>query len=377
MAISCALAVSAIYYHQPLLPQIASTFGVTPARGGAIATLTQLGYAVGLLLVVPLADFIQPRKLAGFAIVANATALLACAFAPTFSLLAVASLAVGVTAVSAQIIIPSVAGRATPARRGRVVGLLLGGLSSGVLLARLLSGVVGAHFGWRAIFVLASIIDILLVTVLSQLPTSTGLGTFRYRDLLRSLSVLIREERVLRVSAASGFLTFAAFNALWATLATLLAKPPYGFGPGTIGAFGFIGLSGLMMSPSIGAAIDRIGSRKMFTAGAVTVGVAFVCVAVAGCGLSILIFGMILLDVGSRVCLVANQSQIYALRPDVRSRLDTVFFVSCFLGAAMGAALGAYSVHRSAWPGLAALGLTLAIAAAAVDMLGQRESSAA
>jgi predicted MFS family arabinose efflux permease len=376
MAMSCALAVAAIYYHQPLLPQIVSTFGVSPTRGSLIATLTQLGYAMGLFFVVPLADSVQSRKLASLSIVGNAMALLACAAAPTFFLLAASSFAVGVTAVSAQIIIPTVAGRATPAARGRVVGSLLGGLSSGVLLARLFGGVIGAHLGWRAIFVVASIVDLALVAVLSQLPVSTGLTTVRYRDLMRSLNILLREERLLRISAASGFLVFAAFNAFWATLAALLARPPYGFGPAAIGAFGLIGLPGLVMSSRIGAVIDRLGTRKMVTAGAVTVGMAFVFVAAGGSCLATLIFGMVLLDVGNRVCLVANQSRIYALRPDARSRLNTVFFVSSFLGAAMGAALGGYGANRGTWLGLATVGWTLSLAAVAVNMLAYRESIA-
>ncbi|HEX6704079.1 MAG TPA: MFS transporter [Albitalea sp.] len=368
MAVGCALAVSTIYYHQPLLPQMAASFGVTPAQASLIATLTQLGYAVGLLLFVPLGDRVQPRKLASLAIAVNTLALLACAVAPTFALLAACSFGVGMTAVTAQIIIPAVSGRATPARRGRVVGSLLGGLASGLLLARMLSGLVGAHLGWRAMFVLASVVDLaLLAIVIRNLPASTGLTVVRYRDLMRSLVALVREERLLRISAATGFLMFAAFSALWASLAALLARPPYGYGPATIGAFGLAGIAGIASAPRIGAAVDRIGTRNMVLVGTITVGVAFALVAAGGRSLAWVIAGMVLLDLGNRAALVASQARIFALRPESPSRLNTVYMVSYFIGGATGAALGGYAAQRDGWIGLAAVGVVLALAAVMVN----------
>ncbi|RQS14254.1 MFS transporter [Burkholderia sp. Bp8991] len=287
MALCCALAVSPIYYHQPLLPQIASTFAVASERGSLIATLTQLGYALGLLAFVPLADGIQPRTLASRAIIANAVALVACAAAPSFFALALCSFLVGMTSISAQIIIPAVSGMATPETRGRVVGSLLGGLSSGVLLARTLSGIVGALWGWRSIFVIASAIDIGLLFVIGGLPVSSSLAAIRYRELMHSLAGLVRQERLLRRSASMGFLVFAAFSALWATLAVLLARPPYHYGPATIGAFGLIGLVGLSVSAQLGAIVDRVGARRVATAGALTVAIAFAFIAAGGRSLAL------------------------------------------------------------------------------------------
>lgn len=377
MALCCALAVSPIYYHQPLLPQIASTFGVPSARGSLIATLTQLGYAIGLLLFVPLADGVQPRTLASRAIVANALALIACAAAPSFVALTACSFLVGMTSISAQIIIPAVSGNATPATRGRVVGSLLGGLSSGVLLARTLSGIVGALWGWRSIFVIASAIDIALLFVIRELPISNTLVAIRYRELMQSLAGLVREERLLRISAAMGFLVFAAFSALWVTLAVLLAQPPYQYGPATIGAFGLIGLVGLSVSAQLGAVVDRISSRHIATAGALTVAIAFAFVAAGGRGLVWLIVGMVLLDLGNRASFIANQARIYALRPEARSRLNTIYMVSYFLGGAVGAALGGAGALHAAWVGLAAVGVLLSLAAIAVNSLACRRASSA
>jgi predicted MFS family arabinose efflux permease len=377
MALSCALAVSPIYYHQPLLPQIASAFTVPSARGSLIATLTQLGYAMGLLLFVPLADGVQPRTLASRAIIANAAALIACAAAPSFFVLAICSFLVGMTSISAQIIIPAVSGRATPAMRGRIVGSLLGGLSSGVLLARTLSGVIGALPGWRSIFVIASAIDIALLAVIKELPTSNMLAGVRYRELMRSLADLVSEERLLRISAAVGFLVFAAFSALWATLATLLARAPYHYGPAAIGAFGLVGLVGLSVSPQIGAIVDRIGARKIASAGALMVTVAFAFIAAGGRSLALLVVGMVLLDLGNRASFIANQARIYALRPEARSRLNTVFMVSYFLGGAFGAALGGVGALGDAWLGLAVIGALLSLAAVAVNSLASWRSNSA
>jgi predicted MFS family arabinose efflux permease len=375
MALCCALAVSPIYYHQPLLPQIGATFAVPSARASLIATLTQLGYAMGLLLFVPLADGVQPRTLASRAIVANAVALVACAFAPSFFLLAACSFLVGMTAISAQIIIPAVSGGAAPEIRGRVVGSLLGGLSSGVLLARTLSGIVGAVFGWRSIFGIAAVIDLALLVVIRELPVSTTLATIRYRELMRSLANLVREERLLRISAAMGFLVFAAFSALWATLAALLVRPPYHYGPATIGAFGLVGLVGLSVSAQLGAMVDRIGARNIACAGALAVAVAFAFVAVGGRSLTLLVVGMMLLDLGNRASFIANQARIYALRPEARSRLNTVYMVSYFLGGALGAALGGVGALRGGWLGLAVVGVLLATAAVAVNALAYRRTN--
>ncbi|MCP3707061.1 MFS transporter [Paraburkholderia sp. CNPSo 3274] len=377
MALCCALAVSPIYYHQPLLPQIASTFAVPSARGSLIATLTQLGYAIGLLLFVPLADGVQPRKLATRAIIANAVALLACAAAPSFAALVLCSFLVGMTSISAQIIIPAVSGMATPETRGRVVGSLLGGLSSGVLLARTLSGIVGALWGWRSIFVIASAIDIGLLFVIRELPVSNSLAAIRYRELMHSLADLVRKEGLLRLSATMGFLVFAAFSALWATLAVLLARSPYHYGPATIGAFGLIGVAGLSVSPQLGAIVDRVGARRVATAGALTVAISFAFVAAGGRSLAWLIVGMVLLDLGNRASFIANQARIYALRPEARSRLNTVFMVSYFLGGAFGAALGGAGALRAAWLGLAAIGALLSLAAVVVNTLAYARSRSA
>ena len=374
MSLSVALAVSTIYYNQPLLPQMAASFGAEAVQHASlIATLTQLGYAAGLLTFIPLGDRIQPRKLATVAVSLNAIALLACAAAPNFALLLLATFLVGLTAVTAQIIIPAVSGRAPAETRGHILGSLLGGLSAGVLLARTVSGFVGAHLGWHAVFLLAAAADVVLLAVVTRnLPVSTTLATIRYADLMRSLAHLLREERMLRIASAAAAMLFAAFSALWASLAFLLSRPPYAFGPAAIGAFGLVGLVGIASSSRVGLLVDRIGPRRMVFAGAVASAVAFACVAASSHSLAWLVIGMVLLDFGNRAVLVASQARIQALRPEARSRLNTVLMTSYFVGGAAGAALGGYGAHRAGWSGLAVAGALFALAAFALNAVGSR-----
>ncbi|MFB4394578.1 MULTISPECIES: MFS transporter [unclassified Pseudomonas] len=368
MAMSCALAVSTLYFHQPLLAQIATSFGLAPAQASLVATLTQLGYALGLVLIVPLADCRQPRTLACAAIAANALALLASAGATQFVLLCAASFAVGVTAITAQIIIPTLAGVTAPAARGQVVGSLLGGLSTGLLLARTVGGVLGDQMGWRAVFALAALVDALLLLVVAMaLPRVAHPVQASYLTLLRSLPRLLREEPMLRFSAACGFMMFAAFSALWASLAALLTAPPYGFSPASIGLLGLAAAFGILASPRIGALADHLGTPRTLMLGVAALLVGFALVAAGGHSLVALIAGMVLLDLGNRAGLLANQARIYALRAEARSRLNTVFMGSYFLGGATGAAIGSYGAHHGGWAGLALVGAVFTVGAGLIN----------
>jgi predicted MFS family arabinose efflux permease len=357
MATASAFAVATLYYSQPLLPMIGHSFGRSSADAGLIATVTQLGYAAGLTLFVPLGDRIDKRRLIFLLLIANMISLAACALAPSFAYLAIASGVLGLTAPTAQIIIPAVSGLARPEERGRAVGILISGLSAGLLLARALSGVVGAHMGWRFMFELAIVIDMLVAGIVwRMLPVTAPTTRLPYRHLLASLWDLYRTEPVLRVAAATGFLQFAAFGALWGTLAALLMQAPYGYGPAAVGAFGFIGIAGLLTSPIIGRLTDQFGPRMIVGAGCAMILLAFALVSQTATYFWMLIVAMVLLDIGNRLGIVANQVRIYALQPQARSRLNTVFMTWYFLGGAAGSAAGAYAGARESWFGLALVG---------------------
>lgn len=370
MATACAIAVAVVYYNQPLLPLIGATFGRGSAGTGLIATLTQVGYAVGLILFVPLGDRLNRKSLILSLLLANIIGLAGCALAPGFATLSGASVLLGLTAVSAQIIIPAVSGLVQPEKRGRAVGALLSGLSAGLLFARALSGLVGAQLGWRAMFGLATGLDaVLMLVIWRMLPATLPTTTLSYPRLLASLGAFLRRDGVLRAACATGFLMFGGFSALWGTLAALLARPPYGFGPDIAGAFGIVGIAGLLASPLIGRLTDRFGTRPVLAAGALIVTAAFACVTGAGHTLIALVAGMILLDIGNRAGLVANQTRVFSLAPEARSRLNTVFMAAYFLGGAAGSWIGANAAAAFGWAGLAMAGGALAVLALVLHLV--------
>jgi predicted MFS family arabinose efflux permease len=375
MAAACGFAVSNLYYNQPLLPAMGASFGRSSADAGLIATLTQLGYAAGLFLFVPLGDKVDRKRLILFLLTLNILSLAATAFAPTFAMLSLASFAVGATAITAQIIIPAVSGSAAPAERGRVIGTLVSGLSSGLLFARTLSGLVGAHAGWRAMFAIAIVIDVgLMAIVWLGLSETEGKSKLPYPALLASLSTLLRNEPVLRAACVTGFLMFASFSALWSTLAVLLARQPYGFGSDVVGAFGFLGIAGLLASPVIGRAIDRFGPSRMLIGGVLALIAAFVLIAGATHHIILVAATIVLVDLGNRAGLIANQTRIYALSVEARSRLNTVLMTSNFLGGAIGAAVAAWATEHFAWLGLSVAGAGFALLAFVGHLATERRS---
>jgi predicted MFS family arabinose efflux permease len=203
-----------------------------------------------------------------------------------------------------------------------------------------------------------------------MLPVVAPTTSMSYRDLLQSLWQLVREEPILRTAALTGFLLFGAFSALWGTLAELLGRAPYGFGPATVGAFGLIGIAGLLASPMIGRLVDACGARIIVAGGAGIVIVAFGFAAQAAHHLWMLVVAMALLDVGNRMGVVANQVRIYALQATARSRLNTVFMTCYFLGGAGGTAAGALAGATAGWFGLALIGTALAASALALNFKG-------
>lgn len=358
LSVACGFAVANLYYNQPLLPQMADTFGADASVQGVIAMLTQAGYAAGLMLFGPLGDRLDRRWLITALQLVNMTGLALCASATHLDGLLFASALVGLTAVSAQIIIPAVSGLVAPAQRGQTVGRLMSGLFAGTLLARALSGYVGAHAGWRTMFALAAGVDFALTgLVWVYLPHTRPDTDLPYPKLLASLGQLLARQPLLREACLAGFLLFAAFNVLWGSLALMLARPPYGYGSEVAGLFGLVGVAGILASPSIGRLTDRWGGRRVVTLATALVMLAFMFFAGSAKALSFLVAGVVVLDLGSRANLVANQTRLYALLPQASGRLNTVFMTSYFLGGAAGSALGATVAEYFGWIGIALAGL--------------------
>lgn len=373
LSAACGFAVANLYYSQPMLPAMAAAFDARPATQGVIAMLTQLGYAAGLSLFGPLGDRFSRRWLITALLLANMVSLALCATAANLAWLLAASILLGLTAMSAQVIIPEVSGLVDPARRGHAVGQLMSGLFAGTLLARVVSGYVSAHAGWRAMFVLAAALDVVVIALVWRcLPATRPSSDLSYGRLLASLGQLFARQPLLREACLTGFLLFAAFNVVWGSLALMLARPPYGWNSDAAGLFGLVGLTGMLASPIIGRLADRWGGRRVVTFGAGLILMAFASIAGSAWGVGWLIAGVVVLDLGSRASLVANQARLYALLPQARSRLNTVFMTGYFLGGAAGSALGTTMAGRFGWAGVAATGGCCAALALGVVALGSR-----
>ena len=341
MAVACGITVANLYYGQPLLAEMAREFGVSQRRMGVVSALTQIGYALGLLLFVPLGDLLEQRRLILVMLSASVATLAAVATAPSFGWLAVASLALGAATVTPQMIVPFAAGLASPEKRGAVVGRVMSGLLIGILISRTVSGLVAARFGWRLIYWLAAGVSVLLAILLRYvLPQGKPAVAMSYLQLLRSLGRLFLKEPLLRESCVFGAAGFGAFSAFWTTLAFFVAGPPYFYGSGAAGMFGLAGAAGAMAAPVAGRLADARGPRLTIGAALATFLVSFGVLAAFGHQLWGLILGVVLLDLGAQSNQISNQARIYSLSVEAHNRLNTVYMVSFFIGGAAGS-----------WPG--------------------------
>jgi predicted MFS family arabinose efflux permease len=331
-----------------------------------VATLTQAGYAVGLLLFVPLGDVVERRRLIVTLLVLVAVALAAAALSPTLGALAAASFAIGVTTVVPQLVIPYAAGLAPPGARGRVVGQVVAGILVGVLLARVVAGALGHIGGWRSVFVDASGAMLLLALVLRlRLPVAPpATSGMPYRALLRSLVTLFRREPVIRDAALLGALTFFAFSAFWTILAFRLRTPPLDYGSGVAGAFGLLGIVGAASAPIAGRLADRRSPRATIGLALLVNVAAWIVLALAGHTLAGIAAGVLLLDAGTQAAQVSNQARVYTLPAEAHSRLNTIYMVCYFVGGALGSALATLAWGLGGW--LAVCGVALGALALAL-----------
>jgi predicted MFS family arabinose efflux permease len=361
LAVACGLMVANLYYAQPLLDDIARAFGVGSGAAGLVVTLTQLGYAAGLLFLVPLGDRMDRRRLVFTILGGSVAALLMATVAPSVGALAAAGIVIGLTSVGAQVLVPFAATLAGDNERGRVVGQVMSGLLLGILLARVASGLLGQVVGWRAVYAIAAALMVVLGGVLwrelPRLPVAADAARGSYGQLLRSVGTLIREEPILRRRMTYGALGFAAFSVLWTSLAFLLARPPYSYGQATIGAFGLLGAAGALCASFAGRLADRGLTRPATGGFLLAVLVAYGLLALGGNGQLVpLIAGVLLLDLGAHGVQVLNQSVIYRLRPEARSRITTAYMTTYFLGGALGSATAAAIFARGGWLGICLLG---------------------
>lgn len=358
MAIACLISIGSLYYNQPLLVLISHTFQVSVVQVSAVPMLTQIGYALGMLLFLPLGDCTNRKQLITVLSLLNAIALLLIAFSPSFEWLAGISFVNGMTAVVPQLLVPFAAQLALPEQRGRVVGTVMGGLLAGIALSRLTGGFAGELFGWRSIFGIAAILMIGLAAVLSQtLPVLIPSVKLPYAALLRSLPDLLITYPLLRETSLTGGLFFSVYCGFWATLPFLLAQPPFQLGSEVAGLFGLVGIIGVVAAPIVGRIADRQSPRTTIVAAMAILAVSLVMLWQFQQWLGGILLGAMLLDLGVQTGQISNQTRIYTLPTVAHNRVTTVYMVAYFLGGSVGSWLCAYALKLAGWAGVCATGL--------------------
>ena len=367
MALSVGVIVANIYYVQPLLATMARTFSVSVGMIGLVAMLTQVGTAIGMLIFVPLGDSRDRRALLTALLLGACIALCGVATARNLIWISIASFAVGACGAAVHVIVPFAAQLAPENSRGRVLGTVFSGLLIGILLARTFSGVVASFFGWRSVYVIAALamlaLTLLLRARLPRLPPQNSLG---WPALMRSLVDLVRDHPALRESAFLGAALLCVFSAFWTTLVFLLQTPPYHSGTSVAGLFGLVGAAGALCAPMVGRFADRRGPQFTILLALLTTLASFLLLGALGKVMAGLIAGVVLLDIGVQSGHVANQTRIYALDPNARSRLNTVYMFCYFTGGSIGSWLGAICWAYKGWPAVCAFGIAVLAIALAV-----------
>jgi predicted MFS family arabinose efflux permease len=365
LAVTCAVAVGNVYFPQAIGPLVAAGLHVSPDSAAGVVTATQAGYTAGMVLLVPLGDRLPHRTYLVCLLALTALALLAAGCAPALPPLIAASTLVGLTTVGAQIVGPLAAGLVAADRRAAVIGTLLSGSTGGMLLARAFSGTLGEWLGWRAPYLVAAVLALILATVLAfAVPATTPPSRQRYAALLAEPLRLLRAEPDLRRSCLYQATIFAGFSAVWTCLALLLTGPAYGLGAQAVGMLALVGGATMLCTPFAGRLVDRYGPDpvNLVCMLGVLVSAAILTPGSRGgtSGLAALVLGTLFLDVAMQSGMVANQARVYALRPDARSRLNTAYMTCAYLGGSAGSWLGVRVWGQAGWWGVCALVAMLA-----------------
>ncbi|MBB4243628.1 MULTISPECIES: MFS transporter [Rhizobium] len=373
-AIAGGIAVGNLYWAQPLLTEIATALQVSTGTIGLLVTMTQIGYAVGVLLIVPLGDMLPRRSLIPAVMACSALALLSGALSPSFTTLAAALAAVGMTTVAGQLLTPLAGDLATPEERGKVVGTIVSGLLAGILLSRTVSGVLSDAFGWRVVYAVAALCTLLMAVVLwFVIPAEPPRPRVAYGKLILSIFQIVGRYRIVQVTLLIGALAFSVFTLFWTGLTYLLSAPPYSYSVSQIGLVGLVGLAGALAARRVGRFHDR-GWSVAVTGLALCLATASLLIAMVGTSSILLVLlAVLLLDVAIQAVNVLNQSRILSVDPASRSRLNTAFVACNFIGGALGSALSGPLWSWGGWRALMLCGVSLTLLALAL-WFGGRET---
>lgn len=361
MSVATGLAVASNYYAQPLLDTIARAFNLSASSAGFIVTAAQLGYAAGLLFLVPLGDMFERRMLIVSMTLLAAGGMLITASSQSLTMMIVGTALTGLFSVVAQILVPLAATLASPEKRGKVVGTIMSGLLLGILLARTVAGLLASLGGWRTVYWVASVLMVIMALALWRgLPKVKQENHLNYPQLLASVFSLFTQDKLLRTRALLGCLTFANFSILWTSMAFLLAAPPFNYSEGVIGLFGLAGAAGALGARPAGGLADKGKSHMTTTAGLILLLLSWAAIWYGHVSVLALIVGILVLDLTVQGVHITNQTVIYRVKPEARNRLTAGYMTSYFIGGAAGSLISASAWQHAGWSGVCGIGAIVA-----------------
>ncbi|MDE3082701.1 MAG: MFS transporter [Acidobacteriota bacterium] len=377
MAVGVGVMVANLYYLQPVLHQIRHDFHVGTATASLLVVLTQAGYALGLALVVPLGDLMRRRRLIALMFLLAAATMALAALTTSFAAFAAISLLIGLTSVGTQMIVPFAADLAAEASRGRTIARVMSGLLAGILLSRTASGLLAQAAGWRSIYwVAAAILAVMALVLFRMLPEEAPRPSLTYAQAVAGSLHLFRTLALLRFRSWFGALAFASLSTLWTTLSFHLSGAPFHYSNATIGLFGLFGVAGITAANAAGHLADRARSRTATIVAAFLITGSFAILWVGRDNVWLLALGVVVLDAGMQGMQITNQSIIYGLSPQARSRVNSAYMVNCFAGASLGSFFAGTLYAHFGWAGDCWLGGALGLAMVLPALSGRNSTVA-
>ena len=374
LSISAGLVVANLYYNQPLLHDISVNLKVTDSQVSNVALATQIGYALGLLLIIPLGDKVSNKKIMKIDFLILVLSLVGAAVSQSLILLIFCSFLIGITSTLPQLFVPMAAHLSDDRNRGRAIGIVMSGLLIGILGSRVLSGLIGEYFGWRSVFYGAAVLMALLFFLLNaKLPIIKPKFSKSYGKLMKSIWFYFKTEPTLRLATLRGALAFGSLSAFWTTL-TFLMEDSFHYGSAVAGGFGLFGVAGALGAVQVGKLNNRMSKSKLILIGGILILISWGIFLFSAHSIIGLIIGVILIDLGVQSVHITNQNIVFSKNPDARNRVNTIYMVGFFIGGALGTSFGSIAWKLFGWTGVSLVGLAFSAIILIVQLLTQNRT---
>lgn len=373
LAIIAGISVANLYYNQPLLNRISRDLQTSEFTANLIAMITQIGYAIGLLFIIPLGDLFKRKTIILINFTVLVVSLLTIALTSYIHLILFASLLTGICSVMPQIFIPIAAQFSTPETKGKNVGMIVSGLLTGILASRVVSGIIGEYLGWRFIFfVAAGMMVICVIIIMRVLPDMPCNFKGRYSDLMKSLFSLVMEYPQLRISSLRAGIAFGSFLALWTSLAFKMEQAPFFAGNNIVGLLGLCGIAGALTASYIGNYVQVLGVKRLNYIGCGLIFAAWFSLYSGQNSYVGIIIGIFIIDIGMQCIQLSNQTTIFSLNPKAANRINTIFMTTYFIGGSIGTLLAGIFWHWFGWQGVVGTGITLATCSFMINIFSKK-----